>query len=32
VNGKVRHVETIPGMEIGWIKENEGAEFNSDIF
>jgi hypothetical protein len=27
-NGKVRHVETIPGMEEKWIKENgRGSEF-----
>jgi hypothetical protein len=32
VNGKMRPVETIPGME-GEIKENgEGGEFKYDIF
>jgi hypothetical protein len=32
-NGKMRHVETIPGMgERGRIKENDGeGEFNYDI-
>jgi hypothetical protein len=30
-NGKVRPVETIPGMEGGRIKENDGGgEFNYD--
>jgi hypothetical protein len=33
VNGKMIPVETIPGMQQGWIKENgEGAEFKYDIF
>jgi hypothetical protein len=28
-NGKMRHVEIVPGMEGGWIKENDGGgEFN----
>jgi hypothetical protein len=32
VNGKMRPVETIPGMEV-WIKENDGGgEFNYDTF
>jgi hypothetical protein len=32
VNGKMRSVETIPGMEEG-IKENDGGgEFNYNIF
>jgi hypothetical protein len=32
VNGKLRPVETIPGMEVGDIKENDGGgEFNYDI-
>jgi hypothetical protein len=32
VNGKMRPVETIPGMRGGWIKENDGeGEFNHDI-
>jgi hypothetical protein len=32
VNGKMRHVENIPGMEEKGIKENDGeGEFNSDI-
>jgi hypothetical protein len=31
-NGKMRHVNTIPGMEGGEIKENErGGESNYDI-
>jgi hypothetical protein len=31
-NGKMRPVETIPGMEGGVIKENDGGgEFNYDI-
>jgi hypothetical protein len=31
-NGKMRFVETIPGMEGGRIKENDGGgEFNCDI-
>jgi hypothetical protein len=30
INGKVRPVETIPGMEVGGIKENDG-EVNSSI-
>jgi hypothetical protein len=25
VNGKMRHVETIPGMGVGGIKENDGG-------
>jgi hypothetical protein len=33
VNGKMRPVETIPGMEGEGIKENDGGgEFNYDIF
>jgi hypothetical protein len=33
VNGKMRPVETVPGMEGGGIKENDGGgEFNYDIF
>jgi hypothetical protein len=29
VNGKMRHVETIPGVGVGDIKENDGGgEFN----
>jgi hypothetical protein len=33
VNGKMRPVETIPGMGVGRIKENGGVgEFNYDIF
>jgi hypothetical protein len=32
VNGKMRPVETIPGMEEGRIKENDGGdEFKYDI-
>jgi hypothetical protein len=32
VNGKMRPVETIPGMRGGRIKENDGGgEFNYDI-
>jgi hypothetical protein len=32
-NGKMRPVETIPGMGVGRIKENdEGSEFNYDTF
>jgi hypothetical protein len=32
-NGKMRHVETLPGMGGGGIKENEGGgEFNCNIF
>jgi hypothetical protein len=32
VNGKMRPVETIPGMGFGWIKENDGdGEFKYDI-
>jgi hypothetical protein len=32
VNGKMRPVETIPGMGGGGIKENDGGgEFNDDI-
>jgi hypothetical protein len=32
-NGKVRTVETIPGMEGGRIKKNDGGgEFKYDIF
>jgi hypothetical protein len=32
INGKMRPVETIPGMEGGGIKENDGeGEFNNDI-
>jgi hypothetical protein len=31
-NGKMRSVETIPGMEVEGIKENDGGgEFNYDI-
>jgi hypothetical protein len=31
-NGKMRPVETIPGMGGGWLKENDGrGEFNYDI-
>jgi hypothetical protein len=31
-NGKMRHVETVPWMKGGWIKENDGgSEFNCDI-
>jgi hypothetical protein len=30
-NGKMRHVEIVPGMEGGWIKENDGGgEFSYD--
>jgi hypothetical protein len=33
VNGKMRPVETVPGIEGGQIKENNGGgEFNYDIF
>jgi hypothetical protein len=33
VSGKMRPVETIPGMEMGKIKENDnGGEFKYDIF
>jgi hypothetical protein len=32
VNGKMRPVETIPGMGGGRIKTNGGGEFNYDIF
>jgi hypothetical protein len=33
VNVKMRPVETVPGMEGGGIKENDGGgEFNYDIF
>jgi hypothetical protein len=33
VNGKIRPVETIPGMGGEKIKENDrGGEFNHDIF
>jgi hypothetical protein len=33
VNGKVRTVETVPRMEGGGIKENDGGgEFKYDIF
>jgi hypothetical protein len=33
VNGKMRPVETIPGMGEGKIKENDGGgEFSYDIF
>jgi hypothetical protein len=33
VNGKMKAVETIPGMGGGRIKENDGeGEFNYDIF
>jgi hypothetical protein len=32
VNGKMRPVETVPGMGGGGIKENDGGgEFNDDI-
>jgi hypothetical protein len=32
VNGKMRPIETIPGIEGGRIKENDGGgEFNYDI-
>jgi hypothetical protein len=32
VNGKIRPVETIPGMRGGEVKENDGGgEFNYDI-
>jgi hypothetical protein len=32
VNGKMRLIETIPGMGIGRAKENDGAgKFNYDI-
>jgi hypothetical protein len=32
VNGKVRHVETIPGMQKRGIKDNDGqGEFKYDI-
>jgi hypothetical protein len=32
INGEKRHVETIPGMGGGEIKENDGAgEFNYNI-
>jgi hypothetical protein len=31
-NGKMRPVETIPGMEGEWIKESDGRdEFNLDL-
>jgi hypothetical protein len=31
-NGRIKHVDTIPGMGIGEIKENEGGgEFKYDI-
>jgi hypothetical protein len=31
-NGKMRHVETIPGMGGRWMKENDGgSDFNYDI-
>jgi hypothetical protein len=33
VNGKMRPVKTIPGIEGGMIKENDGGgEFKYDIF
>jgi hypothetical protein len=33
VNGKMRAVETIPGMEGGRVKENDGgSEFKYDVF
>jgi hypothetical protein len=33
VNGEMRPVETIPGMGVGRIKENDGGgEFKYDIF
>jgi hypothetical protein len=33
INGKMRPVETIPGMGAGEIKENDGGgEFKYDIF
>jgi hypothetical protein len=33
VDGKMKPVETIPGMGVGGIKENNGGdEFNYDIF
>jgi hypothetical protein len=33
VNGKLRPVETIPGMGVGEKKENDrGSEFKYDIF
>jgi hypothetical protein len=32
VNRKMRHDETIPGMEGGEKKENGGGEFKYDIF
>jgi hypothetical protein len=32
-NGKMRHGETIPGMEGGGIRENNGGgEFSYDLF
>jgi hypothetical protein len=32
-NGKMRPVETIPGMGVEWIKENGGGgEFNYDTW
>jgi hypothetical protein len=31
-NGKIRPVETVPGMGVGGIKENDGGdEFNYEI-
>jgi hypothetical protein len=31
-NGKLRHIETIPGMDVGGLKENVGGdEFNYGI-
>jgi hypothetical protein len=33
VNGKMRPVETVPGMRQMWLKENDrGCEFKYDIF
>jgi hypothetical protein len=33
INGKMKPVETIPGLGIGGIKENDGeGEFNYDIW
>jgi hypothetical protein len=32
VNGKMKHVETIPGMGGGRVKENDrGGEFNYEV-
>jgi hypothetical protein len=31
VNGKMRLVETIPGMRRRWIKNDGGGKFNYDV-